>query len=374
MKRNILLFCLSLNAFFLAFAQEDIPQMAGGLTEVRDLFSATGNPDVSCYRIPAIVTAPNGDLVVAIDERIPSCNDLRGSRDINIVIRRSSDGGASWTETERIVDYPDGYSASDPAMIVDREKGEIFLFYNFMDLDKEKDIYYLHVIKSPDNGLSWSEHDDITRQITKLEWHNDFKFITSARGIKTSTGKLLHCMVNLDRGMHLFASDDHGASWYFIDTPIKPANESKVVELADGRWMVNSRVNGQGKRWVHISSDQGLSWESHADAALIDPGCNGSIIRYTSIKDGSDKDRLLFCNAKMKEGRQNLTVRISYDEGQSWSEGKTIYAGSAAYSTMTILDNGDIGLVFEKDDYTENPFVSFSLEWLTDGADHYNIP
>ena len=374
MKRNILLFCLSLNAFFLAFAQEDIPQMAGGLTEVRDLFSATGNPDVSCYRIPAIVTAPNGDLVVAIDERIPSCNDLRGSRDINIVIRRSSDGGASWTETERIVDYPDGYSASDPAMIVDREKGEIFLFYNFMDLDKEKDIYYLHVIKSPDNGLSWSEHDDITRQITKLEWHNDFKFITSGRGIQTSTGKLLHCMVNLDRGMHLFASDDHGASWYFIDTPIKPANESKVVELADGRWMVNSRVNGQEKRWVHISSDQGLSWESHADAALIDPGCNGSIIRYTSIKDGSDKDRLLFCNAKMKEGRQNLTVRISYDEGQSWSEGKTIYAGSAAYSTMTILDNGDIGLVFEKDDYTENPFVSFSLEWLTDGADHYNIP
>jgi len=320
------------------------------------------------------VTATNGDLVVAIDERVPSCKDLRGSRDINIVIRRSSDRGASWTEMERIVDSPDGLSASDPSMIVDKESGEIFLFYNYMDLDREKDIYYLHVIKSRDNGLSWSDPEDITRQIAKPEWHKDFKFITSGRGIQTSTGKLVHCMVNLDHGMHLFASDDHGASWHLIDSPIKPANESKVVELADGRWMVNSRVNGGKKRWVHISSDQGQSWENHAEPALVDPGCNGSIIRYTSVKEGSDKNRLLFSNAKQKKGRTNLTVRISYDEGQSWSEGKTIYPGGSAYSSLTILDNGDIGLVFEKDYYTENPFVSFSLEWLTDGLDQFKGP
>ena len=374
MKRIMLLFCLSLAGFSPAFAQEENPQLAEGLKVTRDLFSAADNPDVACYRIPAIVTATNGDLVVAIDERVPSCNDLRGSRDINIVIRRSQDHGKTWTDLERIVDFPDGLSASDPSMIVDRESGEIFLFYNYMDLDREKDIYYLHVIKSQDNGRSWSEHEDITRQVTKAEWHKDFKFITSGRGIQTSTGKLLHCMVNLNQGMHLFGSDDHGASWHLIDTPIRPADESKVVELADGRWMVNSRVNGEGMRWVHVSADQGQSWESHAEPALEDPGCNGSMIRYTSMKDGSDRNRLLFCNARNKKGRTHLTVRISYDEGQSWSGGKILYAGSAAYSTMTILANGDIGLVFEKDNYTENPFVSFSLEWLTEGLDQFKGP
>ena len=69
-----------------------------------------------------------------------------------------------------------------------------------------------------------------------------------------------------------------------------------------------------------------------------------------------------------------MTVRISYDEGLTWTEGKTIYPGGSAYSSLTVLENGDIGLFFEKDDYTENVFVSFSLEWLTDGADHYEKP
>lgn len=346
-------------------------QITKGVKEVHDLFNTTMKEGVACYRIPAIVTAPNGDLVAAIDERVPSCADLRGSKDINIVIRRSSDNGKSWTEIETVVDFPNGKSASDPSMIVDEVKGDIFLFYNYMDLDREKDVYYLHVVKSSDNGKTWSEPTDITSQIAKPEWHNDFKFITSGRGIQTSNGKLLHTMVNLDHGLHLFASDDHGKNWYLIDTPITPGDESKVVELANGNWMVNCRVNGKGLRWVHISSDEGKSWTSNPAPELIDPGCNGSIIRYSSVNAGDDKNRLIFSNAKMKKGRRNLTVRISYDEGKTWTEGKTIYPGGSAYSSMTVLPNGDIGVFFEKDGYKQNTFVSFSLKWLTDGQDKY---
>jgi sialidase-1 len=244
-----------------------------------------------------------------------------------------------------------------------------------MDLDNEINVYYLHYVKSADNGKTWSKPVDITSQIAKPEWKNDFKFITSGTGIFTRTGKLLHCLVNLNRGLYVFGSNDHGKSWYFIDTPIKPADESKMVELVDGSWMINSRVNDKkGIRYVHVSGDEGKTWESHPESALIDPGCNGSIIRYTSINDGYKKNRLLFANAKMGNGRKNMTVRISYDEGKTWSEGKTIYPGSSAYSCLTILKNGDIGLFFEKEEYTENPFLSFSLKWLTDGNDKYKKP
>lgn len=338
----------------------------------QDLFNAASNPDVACYRIPAIITAPNGDLIATIDERVPGCGDLKFSKDINIVQRRSTDNGKTWSDIETVVNLPLGQSASDPSMIVDETTGEIILFYNFMDLDKAKDVYFLYVTKSADNGKTWGTPEYITSQITTPAWDKDFKFITSGRGIQTRDGKLLHCMVNLNKGMHLFGSDDHGKTWKLYDTVIKPADESKVIELNDGTWMVNARINNkEGVRYVHTSKDEGKTWQTKPEPALTDPGCNASIIRYTSVKDGFDKDRLLFSNANSANNRMNMTVKISYDEGKTWSEGKTIYAGSSAYSDMTVMENGDIGLFFEKDNYSENVFTSFSLEWLTNGQDSY---
>jgi sialidase-1 len=357
-----------------ATAQEVEHKVADGVIVNQDIFNTSMREGVSCFRIPAIVTASNGDLIAAIDERVPSCGDLKWSKDINIVIRRSSNNGKTWSEIETVVDFPLGKSASDPSMIVDRETKEIFLFYNYMDLDKEKDVYYLHVVSSKDNGKTWGEPRDITHQIALPAWKKDFKFITSGRGIQLKDGTMLHCMVNLNSGGHIFGSDDHGKTWFLINKAITPFNESKIVELTNGDWMINSRVQGLGYRYVHISKDRGASWRSYGDTTLIDPACNASIIRYTSVKDGYKKNRLLFSNAKRKKGRMNMTVRISYDEGKTWSEGKTIYTGGSAYSSMTILKNGDIGLFFEKDGHKENPFISFSLEWLTDGKDKYKKP
>ena len=354
-----------------ACAQNTNEQIAKGVKEYHNLFGKISKEGVACYRIPAIVTAPNGDLVAAIDERVPDCGDLRTNNDINIVLRRSSDNGKTWGKMDTVINFPFGQSASDPSMIVDKITNEIFMFYNYMNLDTAKDIYYLHVVKSADNGKTWSKPADITTQITKPEWHKDFKFITSGRGIQTRSGTLLHTMVNLKHGLHLFGSDDHGKSWYFINTAINPADESKVIELADGTWMINSRVYNKGLRIVHTSKDKGKTWETREEPQLIDPGNNAGIIRYTAIEDGYDKNRLLFSNTKSTKGRKNLSVRISYDEGVTWSEGKTIFPGSAAYSSLTILKNGDIGLFFEKNDYTENVFVGFSLDWLTDGKDKF---
>ena len=325
--------------------------------EFIDLFNNSMNSEVFCYRIPSLVTTTNGTLIAAIDERNNSCGDLKWNRDINIVIRKSFDDGKTWTKIEKIVDYPFGRSASDPSMIVDKKTNEIFLFFNYMDLDNAKDIYRFMVIKSSDNGENWSEPIEITNNIIKKGWEKDFMFITSGRGIQTKDGTLLHCLVNLNKGTHVFGSKDHGKSWFLIDTSLSPGDESKIVELSNGNWLVNSRVNSNDSRYSHISKDNGQTWATYKNKDLQDPGCNASLVKYNEL--------LLFTNAFDSEYRKNLSLSISEDQGRTWAKNHTIYTGESAYSSMTKLKNGDIGVFFEKDNYTKNVFVRIPKSWLT---------
>ena len=325
------------------------------------------------FRIPAIITAANGDLIAACDARRDHGADLNAAQDIDIAIRRSSDNGKTWTPIELICDLGDGYPASDPSLVLDEKTGEIFCFYNYMDRSKRKE-YRLWLQSSKDHGKTWSEPRDITSDITLPEWKWDFKFMTSGRGCQTRAGVLLHTLVRVGKGVHVFGSKDHGKTWMlFNQEPMSPADESKVIELADGRLMVNARVNGYGARHVHVSEDGGRTWTGWRENQLVDPGCNGAIIRYTSVQDGYAKNRLLFSNANSFSGRTNLSVRISYDEGKTWSAGKVVDPGNSAYSDMTICPDGSIGILYEPG-YGEVRFTSITLEDLTDGKDRLSKP
>ncbi|MDY0240379.1 MAG: sialidase family protein, partial [Bacteroidales bacterium] len=305
------------------------------LRQTQVLFAPGKEKNIACYRIPALVTSRDGDLIAVCDQRVPTCADLNGNRDINIVMRTSPDNGENWSEIRTIVDYPEGRSASDPSLITDLVTGTLFLFFNYMDHDQEKGVYYLRVTKSTDNGKTWSTPEDITDQITKPDWHGDFKFITSGRGMQTQSGKLVHTLVNLQKGLHLFRSEDHGRSWSLLEVPLIPGDESKIIELADGTWMVNSRVNGAGHRYVHLSADEGKTWVTHAEAGLADPGCNASLIREGNL--------LFFSNPNCTDQRRNLTLRISTDQGKTWGEGRSMWAGNSAYSSMTFIPGKGIG-------------------------------
>ncbi len=337
------------------------------------------------FRIPAIVTAMNGDLVATIDARYNSRGDMQGNQKIQIAVKRSSDNGKTWSDIEFVTKFPKGEVGSDPSMIVDRMTGEIFCFYNYLDHNDEFNIkqkkakkaravdYRHYVQSSKDHGKTWSKPRDIRDQIMPDHVAKDaFVFISSGRGIQTKSGDLLHTVVHVGKGTYLFGSKDHGKTWGAFKTTTamaKPANECKVIELSDGRWSINARNNGSGFRYVHYSDDKGKTWTGSKDTNLPDPSCNGEPIVYTLKSDGYAKNRLLFVNACSQKGRKNLVLSLSYDDGKTWTHRKCITKGPAAYSAITILKNGDIGIFYEDNPAGKMIFVRTTLKDLTDGKD-----
>ena len=231
--------------------------------------------------------------------------------------------------------------------------------------DKSNNEYRFLVQKSSDHGKTWAAPVDITDQVAEPPLKNSFKFVTSGRGIQTATGRLIHNYVRVGKGITLFGSDDHGKTWSAMGD-VAPGDESKVVQLADGSLMVNSRI-APGRRFVHRSTDAGKTWRSEADYSLPDPRCNACIIRYPAGLHGNSKDRLIFCNAASISGRSNLAVRVSEDDGKSWSAGKVIDPGPSAYSEITILKDGSLGVLYEPG-YKSIRFVRFTLMRSWNGA------
>ena len=319
------------------------------------------------YRIPALCTAPNGDLIAACDARRQNGGDLNVYQPINIAVRRSSDGGKTWSEPVNswIWQWDDNekWAGSDPSFVVDAEAKKIFLFYNVWKWEDVKNwdnnVYRFYVQESSDDGKTWSKPRDISADIAFPEWPfgkrrnaGGFIFISSGSGAQMKDGTLLHTLVHVNDGNALFGSDDHGKTWKSFGKPVRSGDECKVVELSDGSWMINSRWHGGGRQ-IHVSKDRGKTWESHYDTLLADPQCNAQIMRYGNA--------LLFSNCKSPNRRALLYLRASVDDGKTWNYGLCIEPKGAAYSDMTILPNGDVGILYEGAGYATINFTTVPL-------------
>jgi sialidase-1 len=173
---------------------------------------------------------------------------------------------------------------------------------------------------------------------------------------------------------YAFFSDDHGKTWSLGASADAGTNESQVVELADGRLMMNMRNHPplpENFRLIATSADGGRTLSATTpDRALVEPPAQASVIRFTTGTT-NDRSRLLFANPASSK-RERLTVRVSYDEGATWPAARVVHDGPAAYSSLVALADRSIGLLFERGDrspYERITFARFTLEWLTGGKD-----
>jgi len=330
------------------------------------------------YRIPALAVTTHGTIIAAYDGR-PSMADLPGN--IAVLIRRSTDGGKRWKPRQLVRADTTPFGFGDPSLLVDHTTGRIFLFYaastnqGFFGSglgtgETDPQVLQADVSWSDDDGRSW-RHRRITADIKKPGWGGIFA--SSGAGIQLEhgvhAGRLLQQYVVRFQGGNYGASaysDDHGTTWRMGALVGPGVDENKSVELADGRVMLNSRARGVRK--VAMSSDGGVSYAGlHDDSTLVDPGNNGAIIRVdTRAKQASARAHwLLFSNTDHPTERIQLTLKLSCDDGVTWAFAQVIEPGPSAYSTLAILPDGNLGLLYERGDYEWISFRTFDLRPVT---------
>ena len=357
------------------------------------------------YRIPSIIQAPNGDVLVICEKRNDGPGDI-GNHDI--VMKRSSDKGKTWSSEILILD-DDDHVSSDVTLGLDRQTQKIWLFFL---KDKKR---FAH-LSSTDNGLTWVGPVIIHEQVIRAEWDGlgigkDAELAGNPRGkaaqwekgwvqrygcgpgnaaVQLRSGRILvpaRHREDMGEGhlrsfAHCFYSDDHGATWKLGGTIGIHTSECQFIELKDGSVRVISRNENSDdapdnlRHLTAVSQDGGESWSlPERLEELITPRCHGSVERFS-------EDMLLFSSPaspfRQEEhpyGRYNLTVRISRDEGASWSAGRTLWPHPGSYSDLTALGDGTVALIYERGAkggthyWDELHFARFNLEWLTFGRE-----
>ena len=358
-----------------------------------------GEADYHTFRIPAIVRAPNNALLAFCEARRDGSGDFGK---IDIVLRRSINNGQTWS-TIQIVVNGGNMQAGNPAPVVDKQDphypdGRIFLFYNTgnnheNEVRKGNGLRQVWYVFSIDNGLSWSTPVNITTQVHKPHQplsDSNYRFEEDWRSYANTPGHAIQLQQKPYKGRiyvpanhssgppqnkfedyaaHGFYTDDHGKTFQLAATVnVKGSNESTAAELSKDRLMLNSR-NQQGDirtRIVSISSNGGQTWDtSYYDAQLPDPVNQGTLLNLGYHKG---KAILAFCNAASANSRDSLTLRISMDEGKTWTKQWLIDHAPAAfkgdysaYSDLVIINNNSIGIIYERNKYQE--IIFRALKW-----------
>jgi sialidase-1 len=339
-----------------------------------DVF-VSGEGDYNTYRIPVLVESKAGTLLAFCEGRRDSARD---TGNIDMLLRRSLDGGRTWGPIQFLHGEEGRVAMHNPVGMVERKSGDIHLVF----VREAKEVFHM---RSTDDGVTFSEPVNITSVIREMYDRIDYKWSMvhtgPVQGLQTRDGRLvvpLKTMVSRSVAMDQFNgvgriagvifSDDNGRTWQAggtVPSEIGDLSEGTVVERRDGMLILNIRWHDGGFRAVSMSPDGGLTWSpARADPALPDQGCQGSMLSCSLVRNDM---RFLFSNLpgafRGFSKRDGLTVRLSYDEGQTWAGQWEVAPGYfTGYSDLTVTSEGKVLILFEMGEKIYSDKIA--LAWL----------
>lgn len=351
----------------------------------RNVLRRQGDDNVHTSRIPGLVTTNNGTLVAVFDVRHKSARDLPG--DIDVGVMRSTDNGTTWGQMNIVLDFdagePDsiGNGVGDPAVLVDRKTGCVIVVALWSKGDRAwtgsrpglapEETGQLVLTRSTDDGISWSRTVNITEKIAGRDPTWRLCFNGPGNGIQLRDGTLVFAAQFRDgqgvpHSCFIFSSDG-GDTWEISKPAIAtqpPTSEAQIAELDDGSLLINMRDESRSRKRALVRYDWNDNlanghW-SEPWFVLPDPTCMASMISHP-------EKLLLFSNPNSERERRSLTIRTSVDGGQTWSSGRLLDPRPSAYSSMTVLQDGSVGVLYEcgiSNPYETLTFARFSLDWV----------
>lgn len=331
-----------------------------------------GDDGSAAFRIPGLVTSNKGTLLGVYDVRYNSSVDLQ--EHIDIGLSRSTDGGKTWEKMRIPMAFGeyDGLPSAqngvgDPSILVDTKTNTIWIVaawthgmgnqrawwssHQGMDLNHTAQLV---MVKSTDDGKTWSAPINITEQVKLPEWY--FLLQGPGRGITMSDGTLVFPIQFIDKtripNAGIMYSKDRGETWHLHHYARTNTTEAQVAEVEPGVLMLNMRDNRGGSRAVYTTTDLGKTWKEHESSrtALREPVCMASLISVKAKDNVLGKDILIFSNPNSTRDRKDMTIKVSLDGGYTWSEDHQLLLDEGynwGYSCLTMIDKETVGILYE---------------------------
>ena len=313
-----------------------------------------GEEGHACYRIPTLAISKTETILAFAEGRTNDCAD---DGDIDLVLKRSTDRGKTWSNLITILN-PGTNRAVNPCPVV-LSSGRILLLYCANPTGATN--LSVYVTYSDNDGLTWSTGRslDVYLNPPGFTWFRTGPCHGIIKKFAPNIGRIIIPANHRENSganqySHIVYSDDGGTTWSRGgNVPYTNGNECTVVELSTGEIMLNMRNSDATNdfRVVSVSSDGGKTFPSYnLDYFLVEPTCQGSII-YHSLNTATGKGNILFSTPNHASSRRNGTIKISTDNAKTWAVGY-VYATPdniyTSYSDLAVFSNGDVALLHEK--------------------------